>query len=257
MSIATACENRAKHYYLNDINQPLVALLQEAIEFPERLYDAYKKIWEEQFCFSPSHVEHFSYIRDLFNEGDESPANMLYLLARCVKGSVRYSSTGKFNQGVDRRRHGTNPDMIFRNASGISRLLKGKTTFNAGDYRSLFPIAEKGDVIYMDPPYQGVSKTRDTRYFSGIDFNEFVSALECLNSRGVDYLISYDGKCGEKQYGKDLPDELGCRKVLLNAGKSTQATFLGETKITYEALYVSRGLADFFEDHQELLLLEA
>ena len=94
----------------------------------------------------------------------------------------------------------------------------------------------------MDPPYQGVSNVRDCRYYSGIEFRDFVDAIDQLNRRGVDYLISYDGQCGEKQYGEDLPSELGLQKVLLKAGLSSQSLFLGKKEITYEALYISKGL---------------
>ena len=99
-----------------------------------------------------------------------------------------------------------------------------------------------GDLVYMDPPYQGTSNVRDCRYISGINFEDFVESVEILNRKEVDFIISYDGCCGEKQYGKEIPKELGLRKVMLNAGLSSQSTLLGKKEITYEALYISQGL---------------
>ena len=96
----------------------------------------------------------------------------------------------------------------------------------------------------MDPPYQGVSNVRDSRYFSGIDFDDFANAVSELRNRGVDFLISYDGMCGEKEYGRELPAELGLKKVLLNAGLSSQSLLLGKKEVTYEALYISPGLQE-------------
>ena len=58
----------------------------------------------------------------------------------------------------------------------------------------------------------------------------------------MDYLISYDGECGGKKYGESLPESLGCKKILLNAGLSTQSLFLGEKNTTFEALYISESL---------------
>jgi DNA adenine methylase len=110
------------------------------------------------------------------------------------------------------------------------------------DYREVLEECQHGDIVYMDPPYQGVSNVRDSRYLSGIDYNEFVEAIDRLNSRGIDFLISYDGKCGDKEYGEDLPTELGLQKVLLKAGLSSQSLLLGKKEVTYEALYISRGL---------------
>ena len=101
-------------------------------------------------------------------------------------------------------------------------------------------------VIYMDPPYQGVSNVRDNRYYAGLSFEKFVDSLYYLNEHDMDYIISYDGKYGDKEYGSDLPDDLECAKILLNAGISTQATLLGDKLITYESLYVSRGLQGNF-----------
>ena len=113
------------------------------------------------------------------------------------------------------------------------------------DYREVLDMARPGDIIYMDPPYQGVSNVRDSRYFSGIDYATFVDALDHLNQRGIDYLISYDGQCGERRYGDDLPDGLGLHKVMLNAGLSSQSLLLGKKEVTFEALYVSPGLQQY------------
>ena len=126
ISVATAHENRTNQFVINDINKPLVSMLQEAIEHPSRLVKEYSMVWEEQFQYGENHVQHFYDIREKFNNGDEQPANMLYLLARCVKGAVRYGKNGNFNQSPDKRRHGTNPRTLAPNVYAISYLLKGK-----------------------------------------------------------------------------------------------------------------------------------
>ena len=243
ITIAVAKQNRANRYIINDINRPLVEVLHSAIETPDELVSAYTSVWNGQFAPGQDSVLHYYSIRDEFNKGAQTPANMLYLLARCVKGSVRYGSNGHFNQSPDKRRSGTSPSNLKVNVEAISYYLKGKTEFYTTDYREILEKAQKGDIVYMDPPYQGVSNVRDSRYLSGINFDEFVAAIDQLNSRGIDFLISYDGKCGEKLYGEDLPAELGLQKVLLRAGVSSQSTLLGRKDLTYEALYVSRGLS--------------
>lgn len=246
ISIATAMESRADSYILNDLNKPLVNMLEEAIENPKTLVDEYRKVWNEQFSYGDNHVEHFYVVRDRFNEGQKTPANLLYLVARCVKGAVRYGANGKFNQSPDKRRHGTNPDTLEHNVYAISRLLKGKTSFFALDYHDVFEMARPGDLVYMDPPYQGVTNVRDNRYFSGVPFDEFAEAIRILNNKHVDYLISYDGLCGGKEYGEDLPESLGCKKIMLNAGLSSQALLLGKKATTFEALYLSESLIPLF-----------
>lgn len=242
ITIAVAMQKRASQYIVNDLNEPLVRVLSEAVNDPIGLVKSYKKVWERQFDFVGGSIEHYYKVRDDFNAGDKSAANMLYLLARCVKGSVRYSNAGLFNQSPDKRRNGTSPQNIEKNILIISSILKGKADFMSKDYREVLKLARPGDVVYMDPPYQGVCSSRDNRYFSGIDFNEFIEAIKDLNKRKIDYIISYDGSCGDKQYGVDLPEFLGLKKVLLKAGLSSQSLLLGKREITFESLYLSKNV---------------
>lgn len=247
LSIATAYEQRTDKFYINDINVPLINMFKQAVTQPQKLSEAYTNIWNEQFSVKyADHVEHFYAMRERFNSGEENPAIFLYLLARCVKGAVRYGKDGKFNQSPDKRRHGTKPHTLAQNIYAISQLLNGKAQFSTLDYRQLLSQAQKGDLVYLDPPYQGVSKTRDNRYLAGISFNEFANAVKLLDNKGIDYLISYDGKCGNKAYGKDLPNNLHCQKIMLNAGLSTQSLLLGKKSTTFEALYISKTLLPKF-----------
>jgi DNA adenine methylase len=241
ITMAAASGRRAAEYHVNDINGPLADMLRSAVESPDRLIEGYRKVWSEQFEYS-SHIDHYYKVREEFNRGVKTPENMLYLIARCVKGSVRYGKDGGFNQSPDKRRHGTRPDNVERDVSAISKLLKGRTTFSSVDYREILDTACRGDVVYMDPPYQGVTGQRDSRYFSRVLFDEFVESLETLNERRIGYIVSYDGACGDKKYGTDLPPHLNCEKMLLDAGTSGQSVLLGRMEKTVEALYVSPAL---------------
>ena len=242
ITIAVAQQRRADRYTINDLNKPLLHILHDAIETPKVLIESYSQVWNEQFLYPTGSVSHFYKVREDFNTGKQNAANMLYLLARCVKGSVRYSGNGAFNQSPDKRRNGTSPQNMARNINAVSQLLKGKVEFFSEDYREVLQQVRPGDVVYMDPPYQGVCTKRDNRYFSGINFAEFVEAIEDLNRRGIDYIISYDGTCGDKQYGKDLPQELGLTKIMLNAGLSSQSILLGKKEMTFESLYLSKNM---------------
>lgn len=244
VSIAAAEADVCDEFWINDINAPLVSMMREAIEEPDRLADAYEEIWSAQFSGDGDHVAHFLSERQLFNadEANRTPARMLYLIARCVKGAVRYDSAGRLNQSCDKRRHGTNPKRIRTNARAISKLLKGRCRFTSIDYLDVFSACDDSDILYLDPPYQGTSFVRDHRYFQGVRREELIDGLAELNSRGVGYLLSYDGECGDKSYGEDLPEDLGCEKLMLQAGRSTQSTLLGKSEQTVEALYVSPSL---------------
>lgn len=247
ISIATAVRGNTNSFYLNDINKPLMGLLEAVINSPSDLIRNYEKLWLQQFKYNDQHTEHFYKVRNEFNEGNTAPENMLYLLARCVKGSIRYCKNGRLNQSPDKRRHGTNPKNIAKNVNAISNLLKNKTIFSTLDYREVFELARQGDILYMDPPYQGVTNVRDHRYLSGVDFNDFVDSLEVLNKKNIDYIISYDGTCGKKVYGEKLPKHLMCKKILIHAGISSQSTLLGKKEITLESLYISKNIASYLD----------
>lgn len=242
ISVAAAARGMAKTYAINDLNQPLVELLRLIIEHPVETAAFYECLWSKQHADS---LAHYYKVREDFNR-TQDPRLFLYLLARCVKGSVRYNSDGFFNQSPDKRRHGTRPDTMRSNIFGVSALLKGKTHFSSLDYREVLSKTKKSDLVYMDPPYQGVCGERDSRYFSGILHNDFVDSLKDMDSRGIAYIVSYDGRRGDKVFGELLPEALGLTRVELAAGRSSQSTLLGRAELTFESLYLSRSLADGF-----------
>jgi DNA adenine methylase len=245
VTILAAQNKLCSSFVVNDINAPLTGLMKECVENPERLAKEYREIWQRQFETGENNIDYFYKIRSQFNDGEKDPARMLFMLARVVKGAVRYNSDGEMNQSCDKRRFGTKPDIVEKNAMRISQLLKGKTRFFSVDYKEIFEMATPGDLIYMDPPYQGTSNQedpRDNRYISGVQFEEFVEALRTLNARNIRYIVSYDGQTGDKVIGRSLPDNLNLQHLLINAGVSAQATLMGKKAITYESLYLSPGL---------------
>ena len=56
------------------------------------------------------------------------------------------------------------------------------------------------------------------------------------------FLLSYDGRTGEKKYGRPLPMELNLFHGEINVGRSSQATLLGKESDTFESLYLSPAL---------------
>jgi DNA adenine methylase len=238
ISIAAAAEQSARNFWLNDLNQPLIELFKLIIENPCDIADAYADIWSEQHSDS---IGHYFEVRKNFNHTND-PKLFLYLLARCVKGAVRYNSGGLFNQSPDKRRKGTQPATMRKNIEGVSRLLKGKCEFTSLDYKQVLAKVQNYDFVYMDPPYQGVCGNKDSRYFSGVDFEDFVLAIEHLNERGIAFAISYDGRLGNKTFGRVLPESLGLKRIEIEVGRSSQSTLLGRIETTIESLYLSPDL---------------
>ncbi len=136
------------------------------------------------------------------------------------------------------------PETIRMQIFGASYFLKEKTKTASVNYRDILALAKPSDLVYMDPPYQGVCGNRDSRYLESVQFCEFVEALNELNSRSIRYIVSYDGRTGDKSFGQSLPHNLNLTLIELDAGRSTQATLLGRKDITFESLYLSPALTD-------------
>lgn len=235
ISVATKCAKRASRIWLNDAHQPLVTLWKSIIDCPNDLANEYESLWCQQEGREP---EFYNEVRSKFNKL-HTPELFLFLLARCVKAAIRYNRNGEFNNSPDHRRKGMRPITMRKNLCDVSELLGKSTKVTCKDYRDVLVDCSETDVVYMDPPYQGVCKDRDSRYASGIRFDEFVNALQDLNSRNVPFIVSYDGRTGNRSYGEKLPDSLQLVHAEVAAGKSTQATLLGEIAETFEALYLS------------------
>ena len=251
LTMAAVGNRLAARYVIGDKYNVLAELWNLIIEEPDRAYREYKEIWEGQLV----NPMHFNMIRDEFNN-DSDPAKFLYLIARCVKNAIRFNGNGEFNQSPDKRRKGMNPEKLKKQALLASTLLKGSTEVRGGDFMDIVHDATSNDVIYMDPPWQGTSTRKDTRYAFVLDIDHLIVSLENMNDRGIPFLLSFDGSCGDRTYGKALPSHLELKKVGINAGRSSQATLLGRDDVTIESLYLSPALVEKNEAAQVTEVVE-
>jgi DNA adenine methylase len=238
VSLAAAQRHSGPRFVLNDANGPLMQLWREIIEQPHDLARRYAQLWHEQ---QGRERDYYQQIRTAFNQ-THAAHDLLYLLARCVKAAVRYNAKGAFNQSPDHRRKGARPLTMERQILAASRLLGGRTALMAVDYREALHLATARDVVYLDPPYQGVCGQHDPRYIQGLALEAFIAALDDLNRREIAYIVSYDGRTGNKRFGTPLPDRLELMRLEIDAGRSSQATLLGRASRTIESLYLSPAL---------------
>ena len=179
ISLAAASHGKSHRFHINDLNKPLMDLWNEIITYPNGISDGYETLWNEQ---KGREKEFYFIVREKFNNTGR-PDYFLYLLARCVKASIRYNSKGEFNQSPDNRRKGRHPDKMRSDIFVASYLLRGRTIITYNDYKNILKKVSKTDLVYMDPPYQGVCTGRDPRYYNGIDFDDFLSQIEKLVRR--------------------------------------------------------------------------
>lgn len=121
-AITIECANQGliNEFWINDINKELIALLEECISNPDNLSVGYEKLWYGQFEDTTNPIDYFYTVRNMFNAGEACPPITLFILARIVKGAVRYNSSGEMNQSCDKRRTGTKPKEIRKRTHIIS-----------------------------------------------------------------------------------------------------------------------------------------
>jgi DNA adenine methylase len=65
LSVAAATQKNIKRFHINDLNQPLLNLLNLIIEKPEHIADFYETLWQQQHNDS---VEHYYSVREEFKQ---------------------------------------------------------------------------------------------------------------------------------------------------------------------------------------------
>jgi DNA adenine methylase len=163
ITLAAAARNAYERYLIADSLAPLAGIWNLVIQHPELLANGYERLWHRQ---RDDPRQAYEAVRAEFN-ASRDPVLLLYLLARCVKGSVRFNRDGDLNQAPDNRRLRMRPEIMKRQILGAHALLGGRTEVGAADFRATLADVGAEDMVYMDPPYQGISDGRDRRYFQG------------------------------------------------------------------------------------------
>lgn len=240
---------------INDKNEHIYLLWKEIHDNPSQLCDLYEYHWSSQLSDPKGY---FIDMRNKLNN-EYAPEVFLYILARIVKGAVRYSQKGRFSQSCDNRRLGMKPDKMRQNILSVSRLIKDRVSIQNLCYtdKDLYTSDGANTLVYLDPPYQGVSFTADKRYIDGVAYEDFSNFLEKRLIHNPHIVISYDGMVGDRVVGKMLPETLPLDHYFINAGKSAQETLIGRSATTFESLYISKTISKTPADQSQLNLLVA
>lgn len=121
----------------------------------------------------------------------ERAARFLYLNRFCFNGVYRTNRRGHFNvpRGV---KTGTLPSI--QDLIKWSRLFHN-IRFIAGDFRESIRSINKGDFVYLDPPYSNAGARNRGEYgleaFGAGDMPRLATALEDIDRAGATFLLSY------------------------------------------------------------------
>lgn len=178
--------NIENHAYLSDINGELVNTF---IQIRDHMDDVTEKLKG----YKPDRDSYYK-IRDIEPQDDiEMAARFLYLNFYCFNGIYRVNSKGKFNVPYGRRVGEFDYDRL----DGIKEKLQN-TTISQRDFIDCQVDIQRGDFIFLDPPYAVTTKTSDNDHF--IAYNPSLFSLEdqerlgqlidIINERGAYYILT-------------------------------------------------------------------
>ena len=216
---------------VGDIYKPLVDLWLLVQREPMRVIDDYKAQW---LALQEDLPAYFYSVRDRFNQ-EQNPLDLSFLTRTCVNGIVRFNHKGEFNNSFHLSRRGMDPKRFAQVVQAWTRALDGVRVL-CQDYEQTTEEAKSGDFVYLDPPYAG-SKNR---YTENLDLDRIFGELDSLNSRGVMWALSFDGKRGSKDLSHPVPEELYKRRLLIPSGHSAIGKVLnGPFESVEESLYLN------------------
>jgi DNA adenine methylase len=211
-SILGALGNRPG--YAGDQIPELIGIWDLVKSDPSFLANSYEKSWNG--LQREGHTYYYK-VRDRFNK-KRNPEDLLFLSRTCVNGLIRFNTYGDFNNSLHHTRPGIHPETLRSILLEWSKIVS-KTKFAATDYENLLKKAKLGDIVYMDPPYMGNKGRYKNEQF---DFERLWHILDDLNKRKVKWILSLDGKSGDRDYSKALsaPKELSKDAYLLDGESS-------------------------------------
>jgi DNA adenine methylase len=179
---------------VNDINGELINLYQVIKDNVVALITDLEK--------HQNQVDYFYAIRELDRHKEkynsltpvERASRLIYLNKTCYNGLFRVNRAGEFNSPFGSYK---NPKIV--NAATLKAVSayfnRAKITFGNTDFETVLETAQKGDFVYLDPPYDPVS---DTASFTGYDKGGFgrreqlrlKQVCDELTQRGVQFLLS-------------------------------------------------------------------
>ncbi|MFK8068512.1 MAG: Dam family site-specific DNA-(adenine-N6)-methyltransferase [Gammaproteobacteria bacterium] len=189
-SAAVFMNSNFDQYLLADNNPDLINLYKILNKEGENFIDSVRPLFKPE----TNNAETYYEIREDFNNSEDvrhKAALFIYLNRHCYNGLCRYNKSGGFNSPFGRYKKPNFPEEAMRAFDQKSE----HATFQISSFKETMQQAEKGDVIYCDPPYVPLSRTANFTNYSaegfGIDKQqELADMANQLSANGIKVVIS-------------------------------------------------------------------
>lgn len=209
------------HAVASDCFKPLMEIWQMLRDDPQALKKCYEERWLAMMAGNK--VEEYEKIKANYN-AHPNGADLLFLSRSCYGGVVRFRQADGYMStpcGV----HSPIPPDSFAARVDEWHEKTARTVFLQQEYGAAMAGAERGDLVYCDPPY---SFTQSILYGAqSFDLNHLFDVIGECKMRGVYVALSIDGskRSGDLLCDVPIPRGLFQREVSIKCGRSMLRRF--------------------------------
>lgn len=205
----------------SDSFKPLIKIWQMLHDEPESLKQSYADRWHA--VMKGNKVKEYERIKCVYNAAPNGP-DLLFLSRACYGGVVRFRKADGYMSTPCGIHDPISPASFAKRVDEWHYRTTG-TTFLLQDYKEAMEAANKGDLIYCDPPYTFTqSILYGAQSFDLADL--FQTILDC-KKRGVFVALSIDGtkRSGTMLCNVSIPPNLFHKEIMIHCGRSMLKRF--------------------------------
>lgn len=205
----------------SDAFKPLIEIWQKLAQNPAELIEWYAE--RRNRIEMEAKEEVYKSVLAAYN-ANPNGADFLYLTRSCYGGIVRFRKSDGYMStpcGV----HTPIPTENFANRVREWKMRLKNVTFEHLDYREAFAQAQRGNLIYCDPPYthsQGILYGAQS-----FRLEDLLEEIDRAKSKGVRVALSIDGnkKSGDLLCDLPIPEGLFKNEIFIDCGRSMLRRF--------------------------------
>ncbi|HEY4313045.1 MAG TPA: Dam family site-specific DNA-(adenine-N6)-methyltransferase [Pirellulales bacterium] len=210
-----------QHAVGSDIFEPLIEIWQTLRDDPEKLKRWYAK--RRSRLMSGDKVTEYERIKASYNKRPNG-ADLLFLCRSCYGGVVRFRKADGFMSTPCGVHTPIEADTFAARVDEWRKRTAG-AIFRAQNYVEAMQAANKGDLVYCDPPYKDAQKILYGA--QAFDLKQLFEVIADCKHRGVFVALSIDGTKRSGDFICDLPVPKGLfeREVFVSCGRSMLRRF--------------------------------
>lgn len=182
---------RYKNAILNDTNPHIIRLykeIQENIITPRIIKSYLEKEGNELKTAGNNGYDHFRLIKNRFNANPNS-LDFIFLSRAGFNGMMRFNKKGQWNIPFCKKPERFAQSYITKivnQLTNVSQVIKPEWEFQNKQFSDIIPLANKGDIIYCDPPYFG----RYVDYYNGWSEKDEELLFNQLRETNANFILS-------------------------------------------------------------------